>query len=59
MLNAWPNFAITFALLITTFYLAWKRGFSPLEIFSTRADAAFVSTLRQRFRPATPPTIPA
>ena len=59
MLNAWPNFAITFVLLGTTFYLAWKRGFSPLEIFSSRADAAFVNALRQRFRPATPPTIPA
>src|SRR5438270_9877871 len=29
-LNAWPNFVITFALLLATFYLAWRRGFSPL-----------------------------
>ncbi|MEK6700461.1 MAG: metal-dependent hydrolase [Nitrospirota bacterium] len=48
-LNAWPNFVITGILLITTFYLAWKRGYSPLEIASPRADAAFVQTLRQRF----------
>lgn len=48
-LNAWPNMAITVALLLVTFYLAWSRGYSPLEMFSTRADGAFVSVLRQRF----------
>ena len=48
-LNAWPNFVITFALLAATFYLAWRRGFSPLEIFSERADRAFVGVLRKRF----------
>jgi inner membrane protein len=59
-LNAWPNFAITFALLIATFYMAWRRGFSPLEMISRKADAAFVATLRQRFpRAVTLPTIPA
>jgi inner membrane protein len=48
-LNAWPNIAITAALLLITLWLAWRRGFSPLEMLSTRADAAFVRTLRQRF----------
>jgi membrane-bound metal-dependent hydrolase YbcI (DUF457 family) len=48
-LNAWPNFVITGLLIITTFYLAWKRGYSPLEMVSVKADAAFVRTLRQRF----------
>lgn len=48
-LNAWPNFAITIALLLVTFYLAWARGFSPLEMVSQKADAAFVATLRRRF----------
>lgn len=48
-LNAWPNFAITIALLAVTLYLAWSRGFSPLEMVSTRADRAFVNTLRRRF----------
>lgn len=48
-LNAWPNFAITFVLLAVTIYLAWKRGFSPLEIISSSADKAFVRTLRARF----------
>jgi len=48
-LNAWPNFALTGALLAMTFYLAWRRGLSPLEIISVRADKAFVNTLRTRF----------
>ncbi len=47
-LDAWPNFAITGALLLLTFYLAWKRGYSPVGIVSTRADAAFVAALRRR-----------
>jgi inner membrane protein len=47
-LNAWPNFAITIALLLTTFYLAWARGFSPLEMVSLKVDAAFVEALRKR-----------
>lgn len=48
MLNAWPNFAIAISLLLLTFYLAWKRGRSPLEMVSLRADAAFVAALRTR-----------
>jgi hypothetical protein len=48
-LNAWPNFAITIGLLALTFVLAWKKGFSPLEIISVRADGKFVETLRARF----------
>jgi len=47
-LNAWPNFAITISLLLATFYLAWSRGFSPLEMVSLKADAAFVAALRKR-----------
>jgi hypothetical protein len=47
-LNAWPNFALTIALLLATFFLAWKRGFSPLEILSARTDQGFVRTLRAR-----------
>lgn len=48
-LNAWPNIAITVVLLIVTFILAWRRGYSPVGIFSQRADAAFVGALRHRF----------
>ena len=48
-LNAWPNVALTVVLLFVTLWLAWRRGFSPLEMISTRADAAFVAALRRRF----------
>jgi inner membrane protein len=47
-LNAWPNFAITGVALWLTFHVAWKRGCSPLAIVSSRANAAFVETLRKR-----------
>jgi LexA-binding, inner membrane-associated putative hydrolase len=48
-LNAWPNLVITAGLLLVTVYLAWSRGYSPLEMFSTKADAGFVGALRRRF----------
>ncbi len=48
-LNAWPNFGITIAALALMFYLAWKRGYSPVGLLSSRADAAFVGALRNRF----------
>ena len=48
-LNAWPNFVITIILMAITFYLAWKRGFSPLEMISNRANRVFVETFRKRF----------
>lgn len=49
VLNAWPNFLITGITIVLTLLLAWKRGFSPLEIFSRRADKIFVDTLQRRF----------
>ena len=48
-LNAWPNLVITIVLLVLTFWLAWWRGFSPVEMISVKADSAFVAALRQRF----------
>jgi inner membrane protein len=48
-LNAWPNVVLTVILLLVTFWLAWKRGFSPLEMVSAKADAALVRALRRRF----------
>ncbi|HEX4486423.1 MAG TPA: metal-dependent hydrolase, partial [Terriglobales bacterium] len=48
-LNAWPNYAITIALLLLTFWLAWWKGFSPLEMISPKIDATFVAALRKRF----------
>jgi hypothetical protein len=48
-LNAWPNIVVTAALIATTVVLARVRGFSPLEMFSAKADTAFVRALRNRF----------
>jgi hypothetical protein len=48
-LNAWPNITFTAFLLALTFYLAWKRGYSPLEMISKKANAAVVDTLRRKF----------
>jgi hypothetical protein len=48
-LNAWPNVLITILLLCLTFWMAWARGFSPVGLFSAKADQAFVRTLRGRF----------
>jgi membrane-bound metal-dependent hydrolase YbcI (DUF457 family) len=48
-LNAWPNVVLTIALLTVTFWLAWRRGFSPLEMVSEKVDAAFVAALRNRW----------
>ena len=48
-LNAWPNVVITAATLLLTLYLAWLRGFSPVNIFSVKADRAVVAALRNRF----------
>jgi hypothetical protein len=48
-LNAWPNLAITAVLLGAAVWLARTRGFSPLELFSAKADAAVVGVFRARF----------
>lgn len=48
-LNAWPNLLITGLALAATFFLAWKRGYSLLEMLSASMDRAFVETLRRRF----------
>lgn len=48
-LNAWPNFVITGACLALAFWWAWRKGTSPLEVFSVKANAAFVEALRKRF----------
>jgi len=48
-LNAWPNIVITASLIGIAVMLARQRGFSPLEMFSAKADAAFVRALRNRF----------
>jgi hypothetical protein len=47
-LNAWPNVLITTLLLAATIYIARKKGRSPFEMVSKRADSAFVSILRRK-----------
>jgi hypothetical protein len=47
-LNAWPNFAITGAMIAAALFLAVRRGFSPVDIFSPRLDRKVVDTLRKR-----------
>ena len=49
LLNAWPNVLITAVAIALTGYLAWRRGFSPVGLFSPRADRAVVGALRGRF----------
>jgi inner membrane protein len=48
-LNAWPNVLITAVLLLITLWLAWRKGFSPLEMVSARADNTLVKALRRRY----------
>ncbi len=48
-LNAWPNILITIILLSWTIYLAWKRGYSPVEFLSPSADKTFAKELQKRF----------
>ena len=55
--NAWPNFLLTAILLSLTLYLAWRRGYSVLELIWPRLDRVFVGALRRRFgQPARQPT---
>ena len=49
VLNSWQNFLVTVLALGIIFYLAWKRGYSPLEMISSKADSSFIVTLRKRF----------
>jgi inner membrane protein len=48
-LNAWPNVAITVALLFLAIAIAIRRGCSPVDIFSPSADKRVVAALRSRF----------
>lgn len=48
-LNAWQNVVVTVTALAITFHLAWRRGYSPLEIVSPAADKRLVEVLRKRF----------
>ncbi|WLE95653.1 MAG: metal-dependent hydrolase [Candidatus Electrothrix communis] len=49
VLNSWQNLLITASVVGASFYLAWKTGYSPLEMISAKADRGFITTLRNRF----------
>ncbi|MCI5142265.1 MAG: metal-dependent hydrolase [Candidatus Electrothrix sp. ATG1] len=49
VLNSWQNLLVTVSVMGTSFYLAWKRGYSPLEMVSSKADRGFIATLHKRF----------
>jgi len=48
-LNTWPNVVVTTLLIAIAVLLARRRGYSPLELFSAKADVAVVGALRARF----------
>lgn len=48
-LTSWQNTTLTVLLLLGSGVIAVRRGHSPLELFSRRADAALVAVLRRRF----------
>lgn len=48
-LNAWQNMVITLAAMALALILARRRGYSPIELISSKADQALVATLRNRF----------
>ena len=49
VLNSWQNMLVTVLVVGISFYLAWKRSYSPLEMISTKADRGFIATLHKRF----------
>ncbi len=48
-LNGWPNIALTVLLLVWVFARAVRTGYSPVGVFSQRADRIFVETVRHRW----------
>ena len=50
-LASWQNAVIGMAITFTALGMALKRGRTPVELFSSRADAAIVKTLVARLRP--------
>ena len=49
-LTSWQNTTLTVALMIYALALAVQRGYSPVGLFSKRADAVFVETVRARWQ---------
>jgi inner membrane protein len=49
-LDAWPNVLLTLLLIAFVLFWAIGAGYSPIGVFSDRADRAFVETIRDRWR---------
>lgn len=49
-LTGWQNTSITIVLMLYAIALAIRHGYSPVALFSARADARFVEVLRARWR---------
>lgn len=47
--NGWQNIIISILFLITTIWISWKWGASPLNMLNRSADEKLTSTLRKRF----------
>ncbi|MDF1661752.1 MAG: metal-dependent hydrolase [Planctomycetota bacterium] len=47
-LNSWQNYSITAIVLVTTIWLAIRRGYSPVEIISQKADKVVVEAFQNR-----------
>ena len=48
-LTSWQNTMLTMVLMLTATAMSVRRGYSPVCLFSQKADDVFVSTLRRRF----------
>lgn len=48
-LTSWQNTSFTVVLMIYALILAVRRGYSPVSLFSRRADKVLVQTLRARW----------
>ncbi|MBN1808178.1 MAG: metal-dependent hydrolase [Planctomycetes bacterium] len=48
-LVSWQNTLVTAAALVAMFYMAWRKGYSPLELMPWNIDARFTAALRRRF----------
>jgi len=48
-LTSWQNTTLTVLLMVYALALAVRRGYSPVGLFSARADAVFVETVRSRW----------
>jgi hypothetical protein len=49
-LVSWQNTTITAALVAAALAMAHRRGYSPVMLFSRKADAAVVAALKNRWR---------